>query len=83
MNKVLVEICIPAIGKRFDIFVPTDVPIEDVRKVIAGGVAEITNGKYIQSGEEQLCLREPEGVLNPSYCLQDYGIKDSTQLFLI
>lgn len=83
MNKVLIEIYIPAIYKLFDIFVPTDVPIKEVAVIIANGVAEITNGKYIASESEQLCLKEPYGLLNPALTLQAYGIKDGTQLYLI
>lgn len=83
MNKVLVEVCVPATGDCFDTFVPTDVPIEGVTKVLADGVAELTDGKYVLSGWEQLCLKEPSGLLDPSLTLQDYGIKDGTQLYLI
>ena len=83
MNKVLVEIRIPAVSNRFDIFVPTDVPIKTLNGILADGVAELTNGKYIVSGYEQLCLKEPSGLLNPSYTLQDYGIKAGMTLYLI
>ena len=83
MNKVLIEIHIPAIYNHFDIFAPVDVPIKDLSVIITDGVAEITNGKYIPSGSEQLCLKEPAGLLNPALTLQDYNIKDGMQLYLI
>ncbi len=83
MNKVLIEICIPAIGNYFDIFAPVDVPIGKLNGIIANGIAEITNGKYVASECEQLCQKEPAGILNPSLSLQDYGIKDGMQLYLI
>ena len=83
MNKILVELHVPAIYEHFDIFVPIDVPIKELNKIIANGITEITNGKYIASEREQLCLKEPSGLLNPWYSLQDYGIKDGTQLYLI
>ena len=84
MNKVLVEIVIPAIYDHFDIFAPVDVPIGEITGIIASGVAELTNDKYIVSKSEHLCLKEPvAGPLNPELCLQDYGIKDGTQLYLI
>ena len=83
MNKALIEICVPAIGECFDIFVPVDIPIRDITKVIANGVGEISNGRYISSEAERLCLKEPSGLLNPSLTLQDYGINDSMQIYLI
>lgn len=83
MNKVLVEIYVPAIYEHFDVFVPTDASIKELNGIIANGIAEITNGKYIVSGCEQLCIKEPSGLLNPALTLQDYGIKDGIQLYLI
>lgn len=83
MNKVLIEIYVPAIYEYFDIFAPIDVPVKDLQKIIADGITEITNEKYIASGNEQLCLKEPAGLLNPSLTLQDYDIKDGTQICLI
>ena len=71
MNKVLIEINVPAIQDHFDIFAPTDVPIKELNVIITNGIAEITNGKYIVSECEQLCLKEPSGLLNPSLTLQD------------
>ena len=83
MDKVLVEIHIPATGDHFDSFVPVDVPVKDLTRVIADGVAEITNGRYVASNDEHLCLKEPAGLLDPGLTLYDYGAKDGMQLYLV
>lgn len=83
MNKILVEIYVPAIGEHFDVFVPVDVPIRDVTKVITDGVVEVTSGRYVASNFEQLCLKEPVGLLNPLRTLEDYGVKIGTKLYLV
>ena len=83
MNRVLIELFVPAINDHFDIFAPSDVPIEKLNGIIANGVAEITNGIYVVSGQEHVCLREPRGVLDPALTLQDYGVTDGTPLYLI
>ena len=83
MNKALVELYVPAVGDYFDVFVPVDVPIGELTDVIANGIVELTNGKYVASKYEQLCLRVPAGLLNPSLTLQDYGVKDGTRLYFV
>ncbi len=83
MNKILVKVCVPATSGFFDMFVPTDVSIREVISVMTNGVAEITNGRYLTSGSEQLCLSEPAGLFNPSLTLGDYGVTDGTLLYLI
>ena len=83
MNKVLAEIHIPATGDQYEVFVPVDVPVKDLTTVIVSGVVEISDGRYIASNSEQLCMRAPTGLLNPTLTLEDYGVKDGTQLFLV
>lgn len=83
MNKVLIELHIPAIGEHFDIFIPTDVEIEKLNIIIANGISEITNGKYIPSNLERLNSKEPLGLLNANLTLNDYGIKNGMQLYFI
>lgn len=83
MNKVLIELHIPAIGEHFDIFIPTDVEVRNLNEIIANGISEITNGKYIPSKCELLNLAEPFGLLNPNLTLSDYNIKNGMKLYLI
>ena len=83
MNKVLIEICVPAIGDHFDVFVPVDVPICELNRIVADGIVEITSGKYVTSKTELLCNKEPVSILDPSLTLQDYDIQDGAQLYLI
>ena len=83
MNKVLIELFVPAIGDHFDIFAPLDVEVSKLNKIIAHGVEEITDGRYTASENEQLCLKEPYGLLSPSLSLRDYGATDGMQLYLI
>ena len=83
MNKVLVEIYVPAIGEHFDIFAPVDVPIRDLTKVITDGVVEAANERYVASNREQLCMKAPAGLFDPMYTLEDYGVKNGMQLYLV
>ena len=83
MNKILIELYISAIGDHVDVFVPTDIPIRDLTNVIIDGIVEITNGRYVPSNGEQLCMMEPLGMLNPMLTLSDYGIIDGAQLYLV
>ncbi len=83
MNKVFIEIYIPAIGEHYDIFVPVDIPIQDLTRVIINGIVEITNGRYVTSQSEHLCIKEPVGLLNPMLTLYDYGVIDGTEIYLV
>lgn len=83
MKKLLVEIIVPAINEQFDVFIPRDVLIKELNTIVAEGVAEMTNGKYIVSGYEQLCLEEDSLLLNPLMTLSEYSVNNGMKLFLI
>lgn len=83
MNKVFIEIYVPAIGGHFDAFVPVDISITDLTQVIINGIVEITNGRYVTSQSEHLCMKEPSGLLNPMLTLYDYGVIDGTEIYLV
>lgn len=83
MGKILVGLSVPAINWRSDLFVPTEVPIALLTKVLAKGVADLSDGRYSVSDRELLTLREPSLLLHPDKCLQDYGMQDGAQLILL
>ena len=83
MEKILVNIHIPATGGSFDIFVPHDIPIKELTPIIANGISDLSGGKYYISKHELLCLKDTSSLLNPQYTLQDYGIQDGTHLYMI
>ncbi len=82
MDKILICLQVPAISRSFDVFVPLDMKINELIKVIAKGVVEMSNNSYISSNEENLNLKN-NILLNPMLTLQSYGIKDGEEIFLI
>ena len=83
MDKVLINLFIPTINKSFDLFVPTDLAIRELTKVIVKGVVYMSEDAYFASDKEMLILAEPEILLDPEFTLADYGVKNGARLMLI
>jgi len=83
MEKVLVGLYVPAAQERFDLFIPADLEIAALSKLLAEGVAELSNGRYNRSNLEMLLLTAPDILLNPAKTIADYGIRDGAQLVLL
>lgn len=83
MEKILIGLYVPAAQERFDIFVPEDLGISVLSKMLAEGVVDLCNGRYNYSGHEMLMLKNPDLLLNPAKTMADYGIKDGSQLVLL
>lgn len=83
MEKLLVGLNVPAVRQRYDMFVPQDMVIEALVHILADGLSQLTDGRYLVSGEEKLTLTEPDLLLNPAFTLADYGVMDGAQLVLL
>lgn len=82
MDKILICLQVPAISRSFDVFVPLDMNINELIKVLVKGVIEMSDNSYISSNEENLNLKN-NILLNPALTLQSYSIKDGEEIFLI
>lgn len=83
MDKILIGLNVPAIHKRYDVFVSQTTPIGTLTSVLANGVSQLSNGGYVISGKEMLTMKDPDMLLQPGRCLKEYGIEDGVQLILI
>lgn len=55
MNKVLVEVYVPAINCSYDVYIPLESKIEEVKILIASAISDLTDCKYKQGREIILC----------------------------
>lgn len=83
MDKILICLAVPSVNRTFDLFVPLDLEISELTKVIVNGVKDLCGGGYISSNEEMLNLKNPQMLLNPNNTLRQYRIKDGCEIFLI
>ncbi len=83
MEKILIKLFIPAVNRSFDLFVPVDLEIGELTKIIVNGVEYMCNGVYVPSNEEMLNSKEGHILFNPSLTLDSYGITDGAELILI
>lgn len=80
MDKTLISIFIPAIDLEYDVFIPNFLPVGDVCKLLGAAVTELSNARYVSSGQELLCSIESKRVLKPEYSLEEHGIQNGEHL---
>ena len=44
MNKILIKLYVPAVNQTFDVFVPVDLAIRELIKVLVNGVNDMRDG---------------------------------------
>ncbi len=83
MEKKLIGLYVPAVQERFDILVPTDVEVAVLTRLLADGVCELCQGRFVPSRQETLSIRQSGLPFHPSRTLAEYGVEDGAQMVLV
>lgn len=81
--KIIVNVHVPAISKKYDMLIPETLSVETVTQLIARSVEELSNHLYVSSKEETLCRTEQRIILQPNFTLEQYGVENGEHLMLL
>ncbi|MGJ7922730.1 EsaB/YukD family protein [Neobacillus sp. LXY-4] len=83
MDKVLVEVYIPASEKSYDVFLPLDSKLYEVVYLLASTMAELTQGEFSANPDTVLCDRNTGQMLNINLTVEENGVMNGTKLMLV
>ena len=83
MKKVLVEVFVPVIDARYDVFIPSTSQVSEILELLKKAVAELSGGRFASSGETALCYRESGAIINVNMTVCELGIHNGSKLMLI
>lgn len=82
-NKVLVELIIPEIESRFDVYLPINKRIGSIITLLNKSISELTNGCYVGSNTTALYNRNTSTKYQANMLLYDTDIRNGTTLILL
>ena len=83
MDKVLVEVFLPAAGISYDIYIPLNSRMSEVLRLVARVIEDLSKGKYKYTSETTLCDRSSGIIFNINLSVAELGIKNGSKLMLI
>lgn len=83
MKKVLVEVYVPVIDARYDVFIPNTSQISEVLELLKKAVADLSGGQFIPTDETALCYRENGAIINVNMTVYELCIHNGSKLMLI
>ena len=83
MNKILIEVFLPAANKSFEIYIPLELKIHEVTFLVARSVSELSNGLFKSSDDSILCERDSGNILNVNMSAKELGLKNGYKLMLL
>ena len=82
MEKVLVNLFVPSLGERYDVYIPTFLRVEEITSLLAKTMVDLSAHQYVSSGEEFLCSLDQNQLLRQERTLADYDIVNGEHLML-
>lgn len=83
MNKVMVQLTIPATGKQYDIMIPVGLSVGEATDLIAEFFAGVTGGGYMPGKDAVLCDMEQGKIFDVNLTVESLGLKNGARVMLI
>jgi len=82
MNKLLIEIYVPAIGKTFDVYIPCNAKVFELLPLVTIAVRELSGDLFVPN-DVTLCNGSTGVIYSQNTCVGDMQLKNGTRLMLI
>ena len=82
MNKLLIEVYVPSIGRAFDIFIPHNARVFELLPLISTVVTKLADGLFVPD-KVVLCNGDTGKIYNNDMTVSDMQLKNGSRLMLI
>lgn len=83
MDKILVDIYVPAIDKNYDVYIPFKSKFYEVVRLIMHMVEELSENYFIGQDDSIICDRVSGAIYNINMSSAELGLKNGSKLMLI
>ena len=82
-NKILIELEIPLIEKKYDLFIPINKKVGTIKKLIEDALLDLTDNAYIQREDYNFYSKETGEIYDVNKTIRDTDLKNGSRIILI
>lgn len=82
-NKILIELEIPLIEAKYDLFIPINKKVGTIKRLIEEALIELTDGAYIPKEESNLYSKKTGIIYDVNKTIRDTDLKNGSGIILI
>ena len=83
MDKVLIDIFLPAINRSFEVYIPLDSKFYEITPLVSKMLSELSNGLFISGDDSILYERKTGNILNINMSARQLNFKNGDNLMLL
>lgn len=82
-NKILIELEIPLIEKKYDLFIPINKKVGTVKNLIEEALVELSNNAYVPKEDTNFYSKETGEIYDVNKTVRDTDLKNGSRIILI
>ena len=82
-NKILIELEIPLIEKRYDLFIPINKKVGTVKNLIENALVELTDSAYVPKDDSNFYSKETGEIFDVNKTVRDTNLRNCSRIILI
>ena len=82
-NKILIELEIPLIEKRYDLFITINKKIGTVKNLIENALVELTDSAYVPKDDSNFYSKETGEIFDVNKTVRDTNLRNGSRIILI
>ena len=82
-NKILIELEIPLIEKKYDLFIPINKKVGTIKKLIEDALVELTDNAYTPKEDCNFYSKETGEIYDVNKNVRDTALKNGSRIILI
>lgn len=83
MNRLNIEVYLPAMLKSFDVQIPADMKLSQITPLVSDALAQMSGELYSSDASPILCSLEDGNILNINMTAWNLGLRNGSRLMLI
>lgn len=82
-NKVLIQLEVPLIEKKYDLFIPINKKVGTIKKLIEEALVELSDDSYVISEDTNLYSKEDGAIYDVNKTVRDTDLKNGSRVILL
>ena len=82
-NKILIELEIPLIEKKYDLFIPINKKVGTIKRLIEDALVELTDHAYKIKEDTNLYSKETGMLYDVNQTVRDTDLKNGSRIILL
>ena len=82
-NKILIELEIPLIEKKYDLFIPINKKIGTIKRLIENALVDLTDNAYVPRDDSNFYSKETGQIFDVNKTVRDTELRNGSRRILL